>query len=203
MTYKGTMPSLGPVSHLFLPFQKPMWQRVPQPPSPPARMQRWKGYENMLWAEWKTGQRRKHPLWFPAFYTHRGTNTAVDMKVAFGMLKAADVCLSFLALSKALLLSSLLLPCHCSLRLGFCSILVHVNTLPREEKKGSQKVVIAAPCSVDLGLPPISLPPASCFCEGLHAYGYLCFQAKPYKRKLTRKSPDQSLLEENLKQRVM
>lgn len=140
MTYKWAMPNLGPgFPCLFLPFSKPMWGCILQSQ---AGMQSWKGYRkhSVGWSKWKIG-RGANTLWFPGIIHSQGhTCTAVGRKIAVGMMIAADVCLSFLILTKALLLSSLLLPCCCSFRWFFCALLVHVNTfLPREEEKDHRR----------------------------------------------------------------
>lgn len=158
MTYKWGMPNLGPGSPcLFLPFSKPIWGCVLQSQ---AGMQSWKGYRkhSVGWSKWKIG-RDANTLWFPGIIHSQGhTCTAVGRKIAVGMLTAADVCLSFLILTKALLLSSLLLPCCCSLPLVFLCPTCSCKYLPTKGGgKGSQKVVTAAPSSVDLGLHAIFL----------------------------------------------
>jgi len=122
-------------------------------------MQSWKGYgrQSVGWSNRKIGRDTNTHCDSWALYTHRGTHTAVSRKIVFGMLEAADVCLSFLFIAKALLLSSLLLPCRCSLLMGFYYPSCSYKHPTKGKGKGSQKVVTAAPSSMDSGFPSVFL----------------------------------------------
>lgn len=142
----------------FSPFLKANVRLCPPAPGRNAGLERiWKAFSGLVQMEnWK---RCKHSLWFPGIIHSQGhTCTDVGRKIAVGMLTAADVCLRFLILTKALLLLSLLLPCCCSLPLGFLCPTCSCKYLPTKGGgKGSQKVVTAAPSSVDLGLHAVFL----------------------------------------------
>lgn len=87
--------------------------------SPSPRQECRAGKHSVGWSKWKIGRDANTHCDSQALYTHRGTHTALGRKIAFGTLKAADVCLSFLVLPKTLLFLSLLVPYHCSLPLLF------------------------------------------------------------------------------------
>lgn len=185
------------------PFPKLMWERVPQPQ---AGKQSWKGYgkQSVVWSKRKTGRDASTRCDSQALYTHRGTHTAVGRKIAFGMLKAANVCLSSLILLKALLLSSLLLQCCCSLPLFFFCPSCSCKYPTKGGGKGSQKVVTASPSSVDLGLPSVFL------FHQPHVSMRVCIPRAVFASKLRgiKESSQGNLLvracwEENSKQRMM